>query len=250
MGRSSPFRYELVGRVAVVDLDARDPGARARAVEAVRSRHSSVQAVLRRVARPSGPRRVGAYEFLWGDSAETLYTENGATFLLDVTRAFASPRMAAERARVAAQLSGTGRVLCAFAGVGLFPIVLAKTGAGRVTAVESSSPAFSYLRGNLLRNHLEDRVRPVRTRFEIFPSDFKEPLFDAAVLTPPKEEVERKLVHWRRALGLLRSGGTLYYYTFGSEAEMADWRSRGWGVRRCGSYAPGIWRVCIEARNG
>ncbi len=244
-----PLRYELVGQVAIVDLDAQDLGARARAVEAVRSRHSSVRAVLRRVARPSGSRRVGAYEFLWGDSAETLYAENGATFLLDVTRAFASHRMAAERARVAARLRGAGQILCSFAGVGLFPVVIAKAGAGDVTAVESSSAAFRYLRENIARNRVSDRVHPIRKRFETFAPGFKGPPFDAAVLTPPKESPGGKLVHLERALRLLRPAGLLCYYTFGSEEEMAGWRDRGWGVRKCGSYAPGIWRACVEARN-
>jgi tRNA wybutosine-synthesizing protein 2 len=91
-----------------------------------------------------------------GDT-ETVHTEHGTRYALDLTEVMFSPGNKAERARMG-QIVGDGeRVFDMFAGIGYFTLPMARAGA-RVTATEINPTAFRYLTENAVLNEVQDRV--------------------------------------------------------------------------------------------
>ncbi|MBI4361858.1 MAG: hypothetical protein HY558_01650 [Euryarchaeota archaeon] len=236
-------RLEVVGRLAVVDIP---PGMETRAAEMARQvlgAHPRLDGVLGRLATPEGEARVPRLVPLVGSRTDTIHRENGCRFHVDLAHAFFSPRLAEERKRLASGLRRGQRVLCGFAGVGPFPIVLARLAGVHAVGVEQSPGAHRLLEENIRANHLTAKVEAVRGDIAgISPGR----LFDHVVLTPPKEEPGGKLRYLDLGFSHLVPGGLLHYYTFAGSQEAASWRERGWSVRRCGDYAPGVHRVVVK----
>ncbi|MFB6174176.1 MAG: class I SAM-dependent methyltransferase family protein [Halobacteriales archaeon] len=92
---------------------------------------------------------------------ETVHTEHGTRYALDLAEVMFSPGNKAERARMGEVATEGERVLDMFAGIGYFALPMARAGAG-VTAIERNPAAFRYLTENAVLNGVEDRFRPIR----------------------------------------------------------------------------------------
>jgi len=86
----------------------------------------------------------------------TEHIEFGLRYFVDVERAYFSPRLGAERARVAAQVSPGEVVVDMFAGVGPYAILIARTRQPKaVHAIDANPAAVELLRENVRRNRAE-----------------------------------------------------------------------------------------------
>ena len=86
-----------------------------------------VKVVLMQKGPVDGEFRTRDLEHLAGENrTTTIYKEQGCSFLVDVTKAYFSPRLSTERLRIANLVKPNERVLNMFAGVGAFSMVLAK----------------------------------------------------------------------------------------------------------------------------
>ena len=75
----------------------------------------------------SGDFRTRKLELLAGeDKTETEYKEHGCRFIVDVEKAFFSPRLSTERDRIANLIQDGETVINMFGGVGMFSIIAAK----------------------------------------------------------------------------------------------------------------------------
>ena len=145
----------------------------------------------------------------------TRHRENGVDLEVDVERAYFSPRLAREHARVAEEVRSGDRVYDLCCGVGPFSVTIARLGrAARVTAVDANPEAIDLLRATLARHPFGHRITPVATRLEEF-------LPDAA----PVERVVMNLPH--EGIKYLPSvarttapGGRLYYYEVVPRSEL------------------------------
>jgi tRNA wybutosine-synthesizing protein 2 len=95
-----------------------------------------------------------------GDT-ETVHTEHGTEYGLDLAEVMFSPGNKAERARMGEVVQAGERVLDMFAGIGYFTLPMARAGA-EVTAVEHNPTAFRYLVENTVRNGVDELVDPYR----------------------------------------------------------------------------------------
>jgi tRNA (guanine37-N1)-methyltransferase len=147
--------YERLGDIVVIDED--DPE-RARAVaEAVVASDLPVKTVVNRASKVSGEHRVREWDVLAGDGTETVHREYGFEYHLDIATVYFSPRLATERHRVAQQVTSGEHAFDMFAGVGPFAVPFAARGA-EVVAVDTNPAAVEYLRENVARNGVADRV--------------------------------------------------------------------------------------------
>jgi tRNA (guanine37-N1)-methyltransferase len=165
-----------------------------------------------------GPERRRAVERVAGSGPwRTRHKENGVELEVDVERAYFSPRLAREHARVAEDVRSGDRVYDLCCGVGPFSVTIARFGrAARVTAVDANPDAIRLLRDTLSRHPYGGRVVALTARLEEF-------LPTAA----PVERVAMNLPH--EGIKYLSSvartvapGGRLYYYEVVSRTEFAQ----------------------------
>ncbi|MFP4591642.1 MAG: class I SAM-dependent methyltransferase [Halobacteriales archaeon] len=243
--------YERLGGLVLLQED--DPERARAAAEAFMAADLPVEAVLNKRSAVAGTERIAEWELLAGGSTETVHTEYGATFRVDPTKAYFSPRLATERERVVAQVDPGERVFDMFAGVGPYAIRAALAGA-EVVAVDVNPDAATYCRENAERNGVADRVTvlegDVREHVDEYPD-----WADRVVMNLP-HSADRFLDAARTvAAGTCR----LHYYDIQPEAEAFDpgesaieaafartHRIRVATRRVVRTYAPGVLNVCLD----
>ncbi|MBO3753388.1 MAG: class I SAM-dependent methyltransferase family protein [Candidatus Brockarchaeota archaeon] len=156
-----PRSYDVIGDVCILQLPRALYDRRRIIGEAFLKSMKNIRIVLNKTEPLSGEYRVGGYEVLAGEGGtETIYREHGCVFKLDVSKVFFTPRLSAERIRVAS-LVKPGEVVCdLFAGIGPFSIIIAKKNPSvRVHACDINPHAYQYLVENVRLNKVEDRVK-------------------------------------------------------------------------------------------
>ena len=155
--------FDLLGELAIVEITEELERKRKEIGEAVMKVHKAVRTVAVKRGPMEGEFRIRKLEVIAGKKkTETNYKESGCVFLLDPAKVYFSPRLSFERERIAGLVGDKERVLVMFAGVGPFPIVIAKKNPGAiVSAIELNPVAFDYMVRNIRSNKVEESVSPV-----------------------------------------------------------------------------------------
>lgn len=155
--------FDFIGDIAVIKvppelLDRKEDIARA-----VMSVNRSVKSVWVQVGPVSGEYRKRELVFGGGERrSETVYRESGCRFLVDVRKSFFTPRLSAERLRIAGLVKDGESVFNMFAGVGTYSIIIASRRRGvKVYSSEINPDAFYYMIRNISINHVEGSVVPL-----------------------------------------------------------------------------------------
>ena len=151
-----PKAFDSIGDIVVLRLeDALRPHERAIGEAILRwDRKARTVAVDEGV---QGELRIRKVRVVAGEPrTRTEHIEFGLRYFVDVERAYFSPRLGAERARVAAQVSPGEVVVDMFAGVGPYAILIARTRQPKaVHAIDANPAAVELLRENVRRNRAE-----------------------------------------------------------------------------------------------
>jgi tRNA (guanine37-N1)-methyltransferase len=150
--------YERLGDVVIVDED--DPERAQAIADAIMASDVRAKTVVNRASKIKGTERVRDWDVLAGDGTETVHTEYGCEFELDLAEVYFSPRLATERHRVVEQVSTGEHAFDMFGGVGPYAVPMAKAGAD-VVATDINETAIEYLRKNAERNAVADRVTAI-----------------------------------------------------------------------------------------
>lgn len=150
--------YERLGDIVILHEDDRDRATEI--AEAIMASDLRAKTVVNRASEIRGVERIRQWDVVAGNGTETVHREFGCEFALDVGTVYFSPRLATERHRVVEQVRQEERVFDMFAGVGPFVIPMAKRGAECI-AVDINEAAIEYLRENVARNDVEERVTTV-----------------------------------------------------------------------------------------
>ncbi len=206
VAEAMPDGYQRLGRVLLLRLpeSLRPYGP---TIGSAWKEELGVATVLAVSGPVAGEYREPQVERLAGTDTETEVVEHGVRWRFDAARLMFAAGNRTERQR-AGRLARPGEsVVDLFAGIGYFTIPAARAGAARVVAVEKNPVAVHYLRENVRRNGVADRV-------EVRPGDNREvPL--------ARGEADRvflgylpSAIPWvTRALDLLRpSGGWIHVH--------------------------------------
>ena len=229
-----PRSFDIVGDIVLLRLEPElDPWA------------SAVGEALRRFVPGArlvaiddgvhGPARVRALRPIAGTGGfRTVHRENGLALSVELDRAYFSPRLGREHARVAESARDGETVLDLCCGIGPFGLtLLARYPRTRVTFVDLNPAAIALLRENLHRLGATDRATVVEGSIEGFraPSDGA----DRVVLNLPHEGIK----YLAKVAGAVAVGGRLHHYEIMERLEAA--------VRieaaRSSLPGPGSWRV-------
>jgi tRNA (guanine37-N1)-methyltransferase len=110
----------------------------------------------------SGDFRTRKLELLAGeDKTETEYKEHGCRFIVDVEKAFFSPRLSTERDRIANLIQDGETVINMFGGVGMFSIIAAKKKKCTVYNIDINPNASRLCEQNINLNKLVGKVESI-----------------------------------------------------------------------------------------
>jgi len=214
-----PSSMDLIGEVAVIQVrDELRPFAKAIG-EAVIKIYPHIKTVLVKSSPISGVFRVGGYEAIIGSGeTETVYREHGCAYLVDPVKVYISPRLSSERLRIASMVKPGEVILDMFTGVGCYAILIAKKiEECKVYAVDLNPNAIRYLKHNIKKNKVENKVIPIEGDVtKIVESGLKE-MFDRVIMDNPSHA---KAFLKTACDALKRTGGVIHYYEFRPESDL------------------------------
>ncbi len=210
-------------------------------------------AVFRKTSEIKGIIRTRELEHIAGeDVSETIHKEFGSRFQLDVRNVYFSPRLATERRRISEQVEDNEIIVDMFAGIGPFPISIAREHKVKIYAIDINPYAYKYIKKNIELNKLKGNIIPLL-------GDVGE------VLQGLNIKADRIIMNlpgtaWNyldTAIKSLKHGGVIHYYEFASEYQIPIDRiietayPRKVDIlnsRKVKSKSPGVWHMGVDAR--
>ena len=109
-----------------------------------------------------GEFRTRDLEILAGDDkTETEYRESGCRFIVDVRKAFFSPRLSSERMRIAELVTDGEVIVNMFGGIGMFSIIAAKKKKCSVYNIDINPDAADFCQKNIAINKLAGDITSI-----------------------------------------------------------------------------------------
>ncbi|MFB6146070.1 MAG: class I SAM-dependent methyltransferase family protein [Halobacteriaceae archaeon] len=253
----APGSWAVVGDVVLVRFG--DCQRREAVGEALLDLHGEADTVLAREGVAGQHREPDVTVVAGSGDTETVHTEHGTDYALDLAEVMFSPGNEAERVRMGDAVAPGEQVLDMFAGIGYFTLPMARAGAS-VTAVERNPTAFRYLVENAALNDVTDAVEAIR-------ADCRDVVPD---VVPPADRVvmghfdatERDYLD--AAIGAAAPGGRLHVHAAVPEAEFPERPADRFdaaasaagvavadrSVRRIKSYSAGVVHGVLDATLG
>jgi len=152
--------FDIIGDIAIIEVPKGMEKYEKELAESIREVHPNVKVVAKKASAISGDYRVRQVKvIIGGNRTETLYKEHGCKMLLDVAKVYFSVRLSHERRRIAEQVKPNERILALFAGVGPFPLVIAKKQPkSEIVAIELNPDAVRYMRENVELNKVKNII--------------------------------------------------------------------------------------------
>lgn len=153
--------FDVLGNIAIVKF-SRDTKVKTKKQFANKllRQNKSVKTVLEKTGKFKGRLRKQVTKHIAGEKTkEALYKENGCVFRFNVDKTYFSPRLSNERKELSKLVKPMNEVLVMFAGVGPYPIVIAKNSQARkVYSNEINREANKYAKLNIELNKLKNKV--------------------------------------------------------------------------------------------
>ncbi|WP_353634883.1 class I SAM-dependent methyltransferase family protein [Halobacterium sp. NMX12-1] len=260
----APSSWAVVGTVILADFaDCPRP---AEVGDALLDLHNEADTVLARGGIDGEHREPDVSVVAGEGDTETVHTEHGTQYALDLSRVMFAPGNKAERARMGEVTSEAERVLDMFAGVGYFALPMARAGAD-VTAVEKNPESFRFLAENAQLNGVSRNLdcvlgdcRDVESEADRVVMGYYDALGGGPVAEAGTSEGGPGYLD--AALDNLVSGGILHVHSAVPEAELwerpesrlrAGCERAGRAVeiearRRVKSHSAGVEHVVLDAR--
>ena len=120
---------------------------------------STANSVFYQSSPVEGDFRTRKLEVIAGeDKTQTEYKENGCRFIVDVEKAFFSPRLSTERERIAGLVKDGEVIINMFGGVGMFSVLAAKNMSCTVYNIDLNPVAAQLCKENVQINKLKGEV--------------------------------------------------------------------------------------------
>jgi tRNA (guanine37-N1)-methyltransferase len=257
-GRISPQKideikksFDIIGDVVILEIPDEMESEKYLIADAA-LKFTKRKAIYRKGSEIKGVIRTRHLEHLAGeDQSETIHTEYGARFLLDVRKVYFSPRLATERERIVEQVKDGEVIIDLFAGVGPFSVNIARRRNVEIYAVDINPDAIYYLKRNMGLNKLKGEVHPVLSDAEEFLENQKIEA-NRIIMNLPGTACK----YLEHAINSLKKGGVLNYYEFSSDFDTPVERIKNaagarevtvLGKRKVKSSSPGKWHMGIDA---
>ena len=250
--------FDIIGDVVIVEIPE-DLEVHKKEIGEATLQFTKRKTVYMKKSAVQGVTRTRELELIAGeDNPITIHKEHGTRLKLDVKNVYFSPRLATERKRVEEETKDGEEILDMFAGIGPFPIVIAKEKNVNITAVDINEYAIKYLNENIKLNKLAPNAHITAicgdTR-EVAENELKGKKFDRLIMNLPGLAPE----FLDLAVSLCKDGGVIHYYEFsdgfsqGIERAQIACENQNKEVeilntRKVKSSSPGMWHVAIDCK--
>jgi len=157
-----------------------------------------------------GDFRTRNLELIEGDEkTETEYRENGCRFIVDVKKAFFSPRLSTERERISNLVNDHDVIINMFGGVGMFSLLAAKKKSCTVYNIDINPVASKLCEENIKLNKLKGKVISLNgDATKIIKEQLQDKADRVLMLLP-----ERSDEFLDTAISSLKKNGVIHYYS-------------------------------------
>jgi len=170
----------------------------------------SAKSVFYQSSSVEGEFRTRNLEILAGDDkTETEYKESGCRFILDVRKAFFSPRLSSERIRIAELVSDGEVMVNLFGGIGMFSIIAAKKKKCNVYNIDINPDAANFCQKNITINKLAGNITSIHgDASDVVKKQLKNKSDRTLMLLPEKSDEFLNL-----AILATKNNGVIHYYS-------------------------------------
>tara|TARA_B100000029_G_scaffold261970_1_gene258171 strand:+ start:1327 stop:2154 length:828 start_codon:yes stop_codon:yes gene_type:complete len=170
----------------------------------------SARSVFYQSSPVEGQFRTRNLEILAGeDNTETEYKESGCRFLVDVEKAFFSPRLSTERERIANLIHDDEIIINMFGGIGMFSILAAKIKKCTVYNIDINPDAAILCEKNIDMNKLKGKIISLNGDAQKIIQDKLQNLADRVLMLLP----ERSDEFLETASLAAKNNGIIHYYS-------------------------------------
>ena len=171
---------------------------------------NTAKSVFCQTSSVEGDFRTRNLELLVGENrTETEYKEYGCRFIVDVERAFFSPRLSTERERIAELVQEGETLINMFGGVGMFSIIAAQKKKCTVYNIDINPIASKLCEANISRNKLVGNVISINGDASEVIKEKLENKGDRTLMLLP----ERSDEFLDSAIFATKSQGIIHYYS-------------------------------------
>ncbi len=218
---SLPHALDVVGDIAIIEIPSELKSHEAEVGEAILKTHRNVRTVLAKAGAVSGTYRLRDFTVIAGEPrTQTIHREFGCQYMVDVAKAYFSPRLSHEHQRVASLVQKGETVVDLFAGVGPFSVLIARSQDDvRVFALDINPDAFALLKKNILLNRVQSRVTPLLGDARQIVHDRLPGVADRVIMNLPESASEFVDVACE---AVKPAGGVIYFYGFVRQPDSVD----------------------------
>ncbi len=146
--------YDTIGDIAIIEIPEGLEKKEKQIAEAILKTNKRLKVVAKKLGKVESEFRVRPLKVIAGENrTETTYVEHGCRMRLDVAKVYFSIRLSHERKRIAELVKPNENILALFAGVGPFPLVIAKNHPKtNIAAIELNPEAVKYMKENIRLN--------------------------------------------------------------------------------------------------
>ena len=213
--------------------------------------NKNIKTVAKKTKQYSGKYRLPKIRIIAGKKTKiTTHKENNIILKLNIETCYFSPRLANERLRIAKQVKPKESILVMFSGIGPYPITIAKTKPVKeIYSIEMNPEAIKYQKENILLNNIQNIKLFKGDVNKILPKIKKK--FDRILMPLPKSAESFLPL----ALTKIKPKGIIHFYDFQEKSEIKNSiekikkHIKNFKILKkikCGQFAPGKFRVCID----
>jgi len=170
----------------------------------------SARSVFYQSSSVEGEFRTRDLEILAGDDkTETEYKESGCRFVVDVRKAFFSPRLSSERMRIAELVNDGEIIVNMFGGIGMFSIIAAKKKKCTVYNIDINPDAANFCQKNIAINKLAGNVISIHGDASDVTKNQLENKSDRTLMLLPEKSDE----FLSSAILASKNSGVIHYYS-------------------------------------
>ena len=170
----------------------------------------TAKSVFHQSSPVEGDFRTRNLELIEGDEkTETEYKENGCRFIVDVEKAFFSPRLSTERERISNLVNDNDVIINMFGGVGMFSLLAAKKKSCTVYNIDINPVASKLCEENIKLNKLKGKVISLNgDAAEIIKEQLRDKADGVLMLLPERSDEFLDI-----AISSLKKNGVIHYYS-------------------------------------
>lgn len=208
-----PRALDIIGDIAIIEIPPALKQQESLVGKAILESHPKIKTVFAKAGPIAGTHRLRELALIAGEQkTSTLHKEFGCTYVVDVTKAYFSPRLSQEHKRIASLAQEAETIVDMFAGVGPFSVLIAKTNSKvKVYSVDINPEAIKSLETNVHLNRVESRVIPILGDATTIVEERLAGVADRVIMNLPENAIE----FVETALRAIKpTGGIVHFYGF------------------------------------